>query len=209
MVLCRGQGNDGTAGHQGHHAQLLAFKLLLDHDLAPRDAAEFLAHHDAVDGFERFFLRVANDHALARGQAVRLDDDGVFARLDVLPRRLGMIEDAKLCRRHVGVPHQLFENALSCFDLGGGLGRPEDAQPLRLEDIDDAGRERILGADDGQANVLFLGEAQQVVEIVDIDGDIDAVLSAVPALPGAEDLRGRAATRASRPQRVFARLCRG
>ena len=55
------------------------------------------------------------------------------------------------------------------------LRRAEDAQTGRLESIDDARRQRILRADDGEADLLLLGEADELVEIVRLDRHIDAV----------------------------------
>ena len=62
---------------------------------------------------------------------------------------------------------------------------PKIAQPFLLKVVDDAPAQRVLGADDGQADLLFLGEADEPVELAGLDRHIDAV-AAVPALPGAQ-----------------------
>ena len=80
---------------------------LFDDDPPAGRGPEFLADHDPLDRLEGVGRIVADDHALAGRQAVGLDDDGVFARFNVGPGRVGMVEHAELGRRHVGVPHQL------------------------------------------------------------------------------------------------------
>ena len=160
------QRDDGAARDQGQDAQFLPVEPLFDDDLPPRRPAELLAHHDALDGRQRLLVGVADDDALARGQTVRLDDDRIFARLHVVAGRVGMVEDAKLRRRHVGVAHQLLGEHLARFELGGGLGRAEDLQACLLKRIDDAVRQRLFRADDGQADVFFLGELDQAIDVV-------------------------------------------
>jgi hypothetical protein len=41
--------------------------------------------------------------------------------------------------------------------------------------VDDPVGERFLGTDDREADLLLLGEADQLVELVDVDRDVDAV----------------------------------
>jgi hypothetical protein len=115
-----------------------------------------------------------------------------------------MIEDAELGRRHIGVPHQLLREDLAPFDLRRQLRRTEDAHALGLEHIDDAAAERILGADDGQADVLLLGEAEQIIEIVDIDRHIDAVLRGAAIARRAENALHARRLRELPDQGVFA-----
>ena len=179
--------HDGPARHQGQHAQLLALEPLFDDDLPAGGAAELLAHHDAFDGGQGLFGGRADDDALAGGQAVGLDDDGILARLDVVAGRVGVVEDAELGGRHVGVAHELLGEHLARLQLGRLLRRPEDAQPRLVEDVDDALRQRVFRADDGQADLLLLGEADQGVEVVDVDGDVDAVLGGAGVARGAVD----------------------
>src|SRR5205807_2464436 len=101
--------------------------------------------------FHRLLGRRADDDALASREPVGLDDNGVFTRLDVLAGRFGMIEDAKLRRWHIGVPHQLLGIRFARLDLRRRLRRTEDAQAMRLESINDPIRERILWANHGEA----------------------------------------------------------
>ncbi len=101
-----------------------------------------------------------------------------------------MVEDAELGCRHVGMAHQLLGEDLARLQAGGRLRRAEDAQTGLLESVHDAQRQRLLGADNRQADVLLLGEAQQGVDVVGLDGDVDAVLGGAGVAGGAVDALG-------------------
>ena len=103
--------------------------------------------------------------------------------------RVGVVEDAELGGRHVGMAHELLGEDLAGFELGRLLRRAEDAQPGLLEGVDDALRQRLFRADDGQADLFLLGEADQGVEVVDVDGDVDAVLGGAGVAGGAVNTR--------------------
>src|SRR5205807_1645639 len=66
--------------------------------------------------------------------------------------------------------------------------RAEDAQPLLLEGVDDAGGQGVLRADHGQADLIFLGEADELVELVSVDRDVLAVGGGAGVARGAVDL---------------------
>ena len=102
-------------------------------------------------------------------------------------------EDAVVGRRDAGLPHQVLGEDLAPLELGGFLPRAEDPQALALEDVDDPLDQRLLGADDRQADALPLGELDQPAEVARLDRTFWAS-SAVPALPGAQ-IDGRDARR--------------
>ena len=52
---------------------------------------------------------------------------------------------------------------------------PNIRKPVPLECVDYAVHQRLLRADDGEADSFFLGEANQLVEFVDADGYVRAV----------------------------------
>src|SRR5262249_18323897 len=52
------------------------------------------------------------------------------------------------------------------------LRRSEDAQPFRLEGVDDPQDKRLLRPDEGQVDILVLGEQAQVLDIGRSDGDV-------------------------------------
>ena len=51
--------------------------------------------------------------------------------------------------------HEFLGENLGGFELGGELGRPEDAEPVFLEEIDDAGGQCVVGADYGEVDLLL------------------------------------------------------
>ena len=169
VILRRRQRHDGPARHQGQDAQLLALQPLLDDHFSAGVAAELLADHDAVDGGQGFFLRGADDDALAGGQAVGLDHHGILAGLDVVAGRVGVIEDLEFASGDVGVAHEHLGECLAGLQLGAACVGPKTRKPGFLESIDDAAGQRLLGADDGQTDRFLLGEADEAVEVVGVE----------------------------------------
>ena len=84
----------------------------------------------------------------------------------------GRAEDPVVGRRDAGLAHQLLGEDLAPLQLGGVLARAEDPQALALEGVDDAVGQRLLGADDRQADPLALGELDQAAEVVRLDRDV-------------------------------------
>ncbi len=78
-------------------------------------------------------------------------------------------EDPVVGRRDARLPHQVLGEDLAPLQLGGFLSRPEDPQALALKDVDDPLGQRLLGADDRQADPLALGELEQAPEIARLD----------------------------------------
>ena len=58
---------------------------------------------------------------------------------------------------------------LGGFELGGFPGRAENLQAAGAEDVDDAGRQRRFRADDGEVDLVLLGEISQGFRIGDVD----------------------------------------
>ena len=175
MVLGRRQRQDCPPADEGEQTHLLAVQAFFDHDIPTRRPPEFLADHDPLNCLDGVGPILAHDHALAGRQPVRLDDDRKLARADVRPRGFRVVEHAKLSSRDVGMPHELLREDLAAFQSSSRLARAEDAQPGCLKGVHDAGRERVFGADDGQANVFLLRKADELVEIVRFEGYVDAV----------------------------------
>ncbi len=85
--------------------------------------------------------------------------------------RVGVAEDLIVGRGNVGLAEQVFAEDFAAFELGGGFRWAEDAELFGLEGVDDAGDQRRFGTDDGEADVVFLGEADEAREIG--GGEID------------------------------------
>ena len=63
---------------EGQHADLGPGEKLLDHHMVA-GGAELFVQHDLFHAVGGLLLVLADQHALAQGQAVGLDDDGVLA----------------------------------------------------------------------------------------------------------------------------------
>ena len=175
VILCGRQGNDGPTRNQGKNANLLTFQALFDHHLPAGGAAEFVAHHDALDGRQCFFGRRTDDGAFSGGQPVGLDDDRVFARLYVGSSRFRMIADAEFRRWHIGVAHELLGERLARFDASRLPRGTKNAQAMLLKFVDDAQRQHVFWANDSQIDRFFACKAYQLVDICRFDRDVDAV----------------------------------
>src|SRR5262249_5602101 len=95
----------------------------------------------------------------------------------MLPSHVGVIEDAEFGGRDVDVTHQFLGEDLARLEPGRLTRRTEDAQILFLEFVDNSQRQRLLRTDDRQADALLSDKLDQLVNVVGLDGDIDAVLS--------------------------------
>ena len=157
MVLRGLERQNSSAGNQGQDAQLLSLKTFFHDDLASRGQTEFLAHHDPVDGGQGLLSCRTNNDSLAAGQAVGFDDHRIFARFDVVPSRVGMVEDAELRGGHVGMAHELLGEHLAGFELGSLFRRPKDAQSHFLKTVDDAQGQGLFRSDHRQADLFLLG----------------------------------------------------
>ena len=100
-----------------------------------------------------------DDHALAGGQPVGLDDDGQALRGHI---RLGggRVVEAAIGRRGDAVfGAEILGEAFGAFELGGGARRTEHLDAGRFEIVGEPGDERRLGPDHHQADVLLPAEA--------------------------------------------------
>jgi hypothetical protein len=91
----------------------------------------------------------------------------------------------RYCGGRDAVPlHERLGEVLRTLELRGSLRRAEDPQAGRAEDVDDAGRQRRLGSDDGERHAFVAREPGQ--RLVARYGTLRRRLSrAVPPLPGA------------------------
>ena len=120
-----------------------------------------------------------------RRAALGADDQRDLAREDVVLGVGGRAEDPVVGRGDARLPHQLLGEDLAPFQLGGVLARAEDPQALALEGVDDPVGQRLLGADDRQADPLALGELDQAAEVARLDRDVLGV-ERRPRVPGAQ-----------------------
>src|SRR5262249_19882494 len=99
----------------------------------------------------------------------------------------GVAEGGESARGPGGPRIRRLGEDLARLDLGRLARRAEDPQLVLVEMIDDALDERLLGADDGQADALLLDEGDEPVEVVDVQGDVAAVASGAGVTRGTID----------------------
>ena len=168
-----GEGDDGLAVGDCQHAGLFADESVLD-DKTVAGLAELALAGDPFDGCERLLAAGADDHAFAGGQAVGLHHDGALvAVLQVRDRLLGVAEGAEVGRGHVGVAEQVLAEDLAGLELRGELAGPEGGYPRVGEGVDGPGRERRLGANDRQADLVLAGELDKRGDVA--VGDVDVL----------------------------------
>jgi len=143
------------------------YEEILDHD-AGAGIAQLVAGQHVVDGGVGFVECHGDDDALAGGQAVGLDDDRGALLVDVGMGRGGIGEGLETGGRDVVASHEALGEILGGFKLRGFLGRAENLQAAGAEDIDHAGRQRRLGADQRQVNLVLLGEISQGFRVGDV-----------------------------------------
>ena len=151
----------------------LAIEELLDHHARAGVAEGIAGEHVAHGGFG--FVQVhGDDHALARGQAIGLDDDGRALLVQVGQGRLDLGEVAIGGGGDPVAGEEVLGEGLRAFQLGGAGGRAEDIQAALAEQVDHACHQRRLGTDDGQLDVLR-GEVGQLLQGQHVDGDVLAL----------------------------------
>src|SRR5262249_52423208 len=93
-----------------------------------------------------------DDHALPRGEAVRLQHHGEseFARGDERARGVGRFADAITRSWNAVARHEPFREHFAALEPGGGARRPEDASARGAEPVDDTALERKLRTNDGE-----------------------------------------------------------
>ena len=61
--------------------------------------------------------------------------------------------------------HEGLREGLAALELSCSAARPEDAKPVRREEVDDAAIEWQLGTDDGEIDAFALREREERVDI--------------------------------------------
>ncbi len=146
VVLAGGQRDDVLAVAQHDEGGFLAFEELLDDNTGTAcvvDDAELVVCQDPVDRLVRLGQRHRDDDALARRQAIGLDDDrrAVFLMLSVhiTVSRSGIAEGLVGGGGDAMALHEVLGEGLGRFELRGRLGRAEDAQAAGAELVHHAG----------------------------------------------------------------------
>src|SRR6185503_82050 len=152
LEVLRGRERHGSlAVAEGEERDLLAVEQFFDDHVAAERAG-------AVQRGIGLLLRAANEDALPRGEAVRLDD----------ARRAGFVE--RRSGRDLGCREHLLGERLRPFDSRGRLARAEHRHACASELVGHAGDERRLRPDDDEIDLVQPGEAEQAFDVVHPDG---------------------------------------
>ena len=127
------------------------FEELLDHELVA------VRRHSAQRGVELLLCR-ADEHALARRQAVGLDDAGHTGNRH------------RLRERHAGGAHHVLREPLRPLDLRRCRTRPEHRDTGAAELVGHTGDERRLGPDHDEAGRQRARQLEQALAVLGADG---------------------------------------
>ena len=139
----------------------------------------------ACDRRVRLFLRLADHHAFARGQPIRLHDDGeVEVRQHVL--RLALLADHGIGGGRQIVPLQkALGEALARLQRGGSFGRAKDPHAAPQQLVRQSQGKRQLRSDDHQPRLLPRNQRQPSRADRRRPHGTHRATFAMPALPGA------------------------
>ena len=170
VVLAGGQGQHVLAVAQHDETGFFAFKEFLDHHTRATFVvghAVFVVHQHEVHSIMGLLQRHGHDHALARRQAVGLDDDGRAQPVHKRVGRSGVGEGVVVGRGDAMAAHEGLGKGLGAFELGSSLGGAEDAQAIGTELIDHTRRQWRLGAHHRQCDLFGLRPHTQFAHVGD------------------------------------------
>jgi hypothetical protein len=160
VVLRRRERDRALPVAQREQRELLPVEELLEHDLGVAEAPLAEEH---VERGARLPLVRGDDHALAGGQHVGLQDRRVGGTGEVSGRLLPVAQDEVRRGRHAAAFHQLLRVRLGALDARGRRGGAEGGDARRGQLVDEAGHERGLGTDDDEIDRALAGHADEVV----------------------------------------------
>ena len=203
MVLRGDQRRHVFAIGQTQEADLVALKKLFKHNLL-LSRAQQRAVEEPVRGLDRRGARLADKHALARGQAVGLDYDGRMEEID------GALHLCRTGANSVGSSgnlvalHKLLGECLARLKLRGGLRGTKDAEALLLKRVNDAKRKWQLRADDSEIRLFRQRHAQHRLDVLHVGWNAAGHLGNAAVAGSADNLRDARAALDGPGKRVLA-----
>ncbi len=171
MILGGGHEHGALAVAERKHRDLGPAQLFFQEDGRAGGAEAFVdqhAAHNAGDGLHGGW----QDDTLARGQPAGLDDGHVVDGAQVAHGVVEVSEDFGAPGGDAVTQHERLGEGLRALQLGGCLGRAEDAVARGAEGVDNAGDQRCFRADNGKVDRLFAGESYQGGNLLGADGHI-------------------------------------
>ena len=127
VVLRGGEGDCVFAVAEGEEGELFAFEKLFEDDLGLGDAEESAGEH-LGGGLFGLAMGLADDYALARGQAVGFDHNGHGEARELLADFTERGADGVRGGRDAVALHEFLGEGLAGFEAGRGLGGAEDTE---------------------------------------------------------------------------------
>ena len=132
-------------------------------------------------------LVLGDDHALAQGQAVGLDDSRVLALgLDVLQSGGGVGKDLIPRGGDAVLLHQVLGEHLAGLNLGGGGVGAKAGDTRGLQEIHHAGGQGVVRGHKHQIHLLLLGQGQHALLVHGVYREARCVPADAPVARGAE-----------------------
>ena len=168
MVHGGHHGGDGGAVGESQDADLRASQKLLDHHPAAGVPEGPVLHH-GPDGILCLFIGPGDQHALAQGQTVRLDDDGEGGGFQIGERRSGRIEHLISGGGDVIFFHQVLGKDLAGLDPGGSGVRPEAGDARGVEGVHTPQSQRIVRRHHREPHGVGDGEVHNSADVCGAD----------------------------------------
>ncbi len=169
MILRRAERQGGLAIAYAEEACFFADQKLLNHHLGTGGTE--CTFETGIHGVERFIERHRNDHALACGEPVGLDDDGRTLLADI-GLGLGRIVEAAISAcRNIEARAEILGETLRPFKLCRSLGGAEHTDTLGTHFIGKASHQWRFRPDHHEIDLLVLGEGNQSLIVIDTDVD--------------------------------------
>ena len=143
---------------------------LLDQHLGA-GGTELVADEHIVNRRLCLVVRLGDDHALAGGEAVRLDDDGESVRRKCRLCLHGISEYFGLARRDACRVHDLLGEALGTFHARAGGDGTERLYPRLLQRVHEPDHQRGFGTDHDEVRFFRLRPSDNALDIVRLDRD--------------------------------------
>src|SRR5215471_16373932 len=188
----------------GEHeeARLFAFEELLDHDFAA-GLAEGSAEH-GVDSGGRGRERFGDDDALALGEAIGLDHDGMGEGAEIRLRCCSIVETLVGRGRDAVLGAEIFDVAFRRLELSRRRRGAERLDSSGLKTIGETGGQRRFRPDHGKIDAGGFGEGNELIKRQGVNRDALRNLSNAGIAGGAVELGDQWARREGPCERVLA-----